>query len=47
MQFEMRMDGDKGEFYQHCNGLLPVCRPLLAHANRYIQIAEAMSLFQV
>jgi hypothetical protein len=45
MQFEMRLHQDAGEFYQHCNQLLPVCRPLLVHANPYVQTAEATHFF--
>ena len=34
MQFEMRLQSAVGEFYQHCNGLLPDCRLLLANSNQ-------------
>ena len=34
MQFEMRLQTVVGEFYQHCNGLLPDCRLLLANSNQ-------------
>jgi hypothetical protein len=47
MQFEMIIHRDYGELYQHCNGLLPIRRPwpLLAHANDFVQIAEATNIF--
>ena len=34
MQFEMRLRSTVGEFYQHCDGLLPDCRLLLANSNQ-------------
>ena len=34
MQFEMRLQSAVGEFYQHCNRLLPDCTLLLANSNQ-------------
>ena len=36
MQFEMRLQKDAGEIYQHCNQLLPDCRLLLAEATHFL-----------